>query len=125
MAASRENAADLIGRVVLLHDLSQFQAGGWANELCVIVLAHMGGKFTVTRTARRGGLRDGVRRAEFVFADEETAFCAVCGCSMDEPCPGGCYWADDPKRPGTDVCNRCVGLTHRDLINELKAAAAD
>jgi hypothetical protein len=30
--------------------------------------------------------------------------CRACGCTEDDPCPGGCIWAT----PDADLCSRCA-----------------
>ena len=40
------------------------------------------------------------------------AMCAICGCTEDHACPGGCRWASDPADPIRDRCDRCVGKQH-------------
>lgn len=39
--------------------------------------------------------------------DPDEAFCRVCGCTEDDPCPGGCSWVPDPEMLG-DLCSRCL-----------------
>jgi hypothetical protein len=34
----------------------------------------------------------------------EPGVCARCGCSDDDPCPGGCLWANS----SATLCSRCV-----------------
>jgi hypothetical protein len=34
------------------------------------------------------------------------ASCMVCGCTENDPCPGGCYWTDQGGMAG-DVCSAC------------------
>lgn len=35
--------------------------------------------------------------------------CRVCGCTENDPCPGGCAWAEDPKMLG-ELCTTCAVL---------------
>jgi hypothetical protein len=35
--------------------------------------------------------------------------CRVCGCTENEPCPGGCCWVPDPKMLG-ELCSTCEQL---------------
>lgn len=52
---------------------------------------------------------------EFLGRDFE-AVCAVCGCSDNDPCEGGCYWsAAEPENDDMrDRCSRCAGVqSHR------------
>lgn len=42
----------------------------------------------------------------------DDAACAVCGCTDDHACEGGCSWVcDDPP-----VCSACVEGTHLDEV---------
>jgi hypothetical protein len=34
----------------------------------------------------------------------DSGVCRACGCTDDEPCPGGCIWAT----PNADLCSRCA-----------------
>lgn len=34
---------------------------------------------------------------------ENEQVCRVCGCTWDNACPGGCWWAEE------DLCSACVG----------------
>jgi hypothetical protein len=34
----------------------------------------------------------------------EGGVCRVCGCTEDDPCPGGCIWAT----PDCDLCSQCA-----------------
>ncbi len=34
----------------------------------------------------------------------QSGTCSVCGCSEDDPCPGGCIWANG----SATLCSRCV-----------------
>ncbi len=38
--------------------------------------------------------------------------CSVCGCTEDEACPGGCYWADDDHT----LCSNCLDDGDDDLL---------
>lgn len=47
---------------------------------------------------------------EFLGRDFE-AVCAVCGCSDNDPCEGGCYWSADKNGDDMrDRCSRCSGV---------------
>jgi len=35
--------------------------------------------------------------------------CRVCGCTENDPCPGGCMWVADPKMLG-ELCSSCAVL---------------
>lgn len=39
--------------------------------------------------------------------DDTVRTCRVCGCTNDQACDGGCYWAT----PDTDICSACADLT--------------
>ena len=49
------------------------------------------------------------------------AMCAICGCTEDRCCPGGCRWANDPEDPARDRCDRCVGKQH--VAQQLEVAS--
>jgi protein gp37 len=36
--------------------------------------------------------------------------CSVCGCTEDDPCPGGCHWVPSPDPGLGDLCSACVGV---------------
>lgn len=36
---------------------------------------------------------------------EDVATCRVCGCTENDPCPGGCHWVLDPEG---DLCSECA-----------------
>jgi len=38
----------------------------------------------------------------------DEAACAVCGCTAERACPGGCYWVDSGEAM-VDLCSQCVG----------------
>jgi hypothetical protein len=35
------------------------------------------------------------------------ASCAICGCTEDQACPGGCCWVEDPQGLMRDICSAC------------------
>lgn len=47
----------------------------------------------------------------------DAANCAICGCTEDDPCDGGCHWI--PGLP-FDICDQCIIRMQRVVV----AAAA-
>jgi hypothetical protein len=41
---------------------------------------------------------------------DKTRACRVCGCTDNQACPGGCWWADE------DLCSACVGTARRSSL---------
>lgn len=41
---------------------------------------------------------------EFIVPEDGDQACRVCGCTWDNACSGGCYWAEN------DLCSACVGM---------------
>jgi hypothetical protein len=50
------------------------------------------------------------------------AACALCGCTEDVACEGGCAWF--PNRLGRDVCTACVVALTEDLVPRSPSSAA-
>jgi hypothetical protein len=42
------------------------------------------------------------------LGDDSEAACAVCGCTEERACAGGCCWVRDPKNLMRDICSRCA-----------------
>jgi protein gp37 len=42
---------------------------------------------------------------EFIVPEDGAQACRVCGCTWNNACPGGCYWAEP------DLCSACVSMT--------------
>ena len=108
--AHKERCRDLVGRVVLLNCILESKHETFApGETCLIFGTYRG-RFSLTRTAHRGGRITQVPRSHFELLDDDYGpFCVGCGCSENDPCEGGCCWAEDPARPMQDVCSKCVG----------------
>jgi hypothetical protein len=41
---------------------------------------------------------------------EDEPACSVCGCTEDDPCPGGCHWVPSLDPALGDLCSACVGV---------------
>jgi hypothetical protein len=47
-------------------------------------------------------------RLEAAYEDRAPdARCALCGCTDNRACPGGCWWVPDPAGQMRDVCSSC------------------
>lgn len=108
MSKSREQ---LVGHVVELKRKMHGTGGDRfvAGELC-LVIGTEAKKIVLTRIANRGGRLHNVRPRDVEpVSGDDGPFCARCGCFQDLACGIGCWWAEDPTRPGQDVCSSCVG----------------
>jgi len=49
--------------------------------------------------------------------------CIACGCTLRDPCPGGCAWAAVDEENGAALCTACSALPLDDLVARLEIAA--
>jgi hypothetical protein len=71
----------------------------------------------VTITPKRVDRIMGASLAELEEAFGGGPSCRVCGCTDDDACPGGCWWAPDPE--GGDLCSQCAHRLGLPLLSEL------
>jgi|GEM_PF-1908644 len=45
-----------------------------------------------------------LRRSPTLFLGEDETRCIVCGCTEEQPCPGGCHWVEYAEG---DLCSAC------------------
>lgn len=57
----------------------------------------------MTLSIATGDIKSG---SDFTALDE--AFCALCGCTEDYACEGGCWWVEDPLGEMIDLCSACL-----------------
>jgi len=49
----------------------------------------------------RGIISPAPHRIILIYCSENERRCRVCGCTWNNPCPGGCYWVEE------DLCSQC------------------
>lgn len=47
------------------------------------------------------------RKAAEALAALYPGTCAICGCTDERACPGGCHWVPDPGCKDRDICSAC------------------